>query len=93
VPASANGDFKPETASEIDCINNVSRPKTPRDYRRALIDQAVVHFSGIVITAVLWSQQLAAKNLAQVIDGLRQSEAGCHGTCLLRRRKAIKLAD
>ncbi len=61
VTAAADGDFEIERTRQLDRVSDVGRTEASRDERRTLVDQAVVHAAGFVVSRVGRLQQLSGE--------------------------------
>jgi hypothetical protein len=72
VATSADGDLEPSVPRHLHGIGDVGKTSAARNDCRALVDQAIMDFSGVLIAGVIRPENLAGKSLGKLVDGFGQ---------------------
>src|SRR5688500_17323851 len=85
VPTAADGDLEIELASYRHRIDDVRRPMAPRDDRRPLVDQPVVHPPGLVVLDIGGLKKLTRKRWRDARHESRNRHRNLHQNAPTRR--------
>ena len=78
VPTAAHGDLEIQLASHLHRIDDIRRPMAPRDDRRPLVDQPVVHPPGLVVPDIGGLKKLTRKRWRDLRHESRNRHRNLH---------------